>query len=286
MNNNKAGKINGLTRVSLFLLFLVSGLVVFLPEAFSSKIPNEVEIPMRIVFSALFLIISLSLYTSARLKRYWLVFFAFFIASTAQFIDWHYSQWAAKALNIDPNSPEGYAIDKLESTLLLVLTIVVLTKLSGGDLSSLYLKRGKIKRWVLIGGGAFFFFAVTSLWTGEVLFRGRDLNMERILPWAPWVLLFVLANGLNEELLFRGLFLQKLDPFLGALSSNLLITFIFVAWHMAAEYSTDMLVFSGILFILAFVWGLVMQKTESIWGAVFFHAGADIPVILGILSTI
>jgi membrane protease YdiL (CAAX protease family) len=281
----KSLEISRMHRIWLFPLFFLSGLIVFLPEAFSTEIPNEIEIPMRLGFSALFLVIALGLQTSSHLNRYRLVFFALFTASIAQFIDWHYSQWMARALNIDPNSPEGYAIDKLESTLLLVLTILILHKASGGDMASLYLKRGKVRQWVFIGGGAFIFFVVTSIWTSEALFQGRDLRLERILPWAPWVILFTLSNGLNEELLFRGLFLKKLDPILGAFLSNLLITLIFVIWHTAADYSADLWVFLGILFILSFIWGWIVQKTDSIWGAVLFHAGADIPVILGILST-
>jgi membrane protease YdiL (CAAX protease family) len=286
MKNSEATKTNGLARIVVFLVLLLSLLMVFLPDAFSEKISNRHEVPLRISTSIVFLIVSLRFRGMDRFREYWRVFFAFFIASTAMLIDWHFSQWAARALKVDPDSTVGYAIDKLESTLLLVGMILILNRLSGANLASLYLKAGRVKLWLVIGLGTFLFFSGSSVWMAETLFKGRNLSWERILPWIPWVLLFVLANGLNEELLFRGLFLQKFEPFLGAWVSNLLITMIFVVWHLGADYTSDMLIFGGILFVLTLLWGLVMQKTDSIWGSVLFHAGADIPIMLGIFSSL
>jgi membrane protease YdiL (CAAX protease family) len=37
--------------------------------------------------------------------------------------------------------------------------------------------------------------------------------------------------------------------------------------------------------VLALAWGYVIQKTESLWGSVLFHAGADLLIILGIFET-
>jgi len=37
---------------------------------------------------------------------------------------------------------------------------------------------------------------------------------------------------------------------------------------------------------LSLAWGAITQKTDSLWGAVLFHAGMDIPVVLGIFSTL
>jgi hypothetical protein len=35
---------------------------------------------------------------------------------------------------------------------------------------------------------------------------------------------------------------------------------------------------------LALVWGWITQKTDGLWGAILFHAGTDIPVVLSIFS--
>jgi membrane protease YdiL (CAAX protease family) len=286
MNNNETMAKNLTARGIHFLTILFCLLAVFLPDAFSVEISKGIEVPMRIGISIFFLVISIWLRGRDQFKGYWRVLFAFFIASTAMLIDWYFSQWAARALKIDPDSTIGYAIDKLESTLILVGLILIINKLSGANLASLYLKTGKVRQWFIIGLGTFCFFAGSSVWMAETLFKGRDLTWERILPWIPWLFLFVLANGLNEELLFRGLFLQKFEPFMGAIVSNLMITSVFVVWHLGADYTSDMLLFGVILFVLSFLWGFVMKKTDSIWGSVLFHAGADIPIMLGIFSTL
>jgi membrane protease YdiL (CAAX protease family) len=273
-------------RLGLFVVFLVLGLVAYMPEALSPAIRNNVEIPLRIGLTVLFLAVAILINRSRRLKLYGPVLYAMFVVSIAQFVDWHFSGWAPRLLNVDLETPAGYAIDKLESALLSVLTILAFVKLSGRDLASLYLKRGKVRSWLIIGLGTFAFFAATSLLAAEGLFGGQDLSVERVLPWIPWILIFVLANGLNEELLFRGLGMQRLESFLGPFLSNLLITVIFIAWHLGADYTSDMIVFSAIIGVLGFAWGHVVQKTDSLWGAVLFHAGADIPVIIALLSVL
>ncbi len=109
--------------------------------------------------------------------------------------------------------------------------------------------------------------------------------MAKTLQWAPWILIIVLANAANEELLFRGLFLRKLEPFYGKLLSNLLIVLIFTGLHLGVTYTRDQALFLVVVMLLAFAWGAVMQKTDSLWGSILFHAGTDIPVFLAIFST-
>jgi membrane protease YdiL (CAAX protease family) len=89
-----------------------------------------------------------------------------------------------------------------------------------------------------------------------------------------------------EELLFRGLFFKKLEPFVGKFLSNLMIALVFTLLHGLSTYSVDQMLFLFILFPLALMWGYIMQKTDSIWGSVLFHAGMDIPIMLGIFSNL
>jgi membrane protease YdiL (CAAX protease family) len=37
-----------------------------------------------------------------------------------------------------------------------------------------------------------------------------------------------------------------------------------------------------VVFPLAFAWGWITQKTDSLWGAILFQAGMDMPVIPGV----
>ena len=71
---------------------------------------------------------------------------------------------------------------------------------------------------------------------------------------------------------------------LGVFASNLLMAIVFTLMHTGVEYTSDALLFLAILLPLALAWGSIMQKTDSLWGSVLFHAGTDIPVIIGILS--
>jgi membrane protease YdiL (CAAX protease family) len=89
-----------------------------------------------------------------------------------------------------------------------------------------------------------------------------------------------------EELLFRGLFLRKLEPFFGKILSNLMIAFVFTVIHGSVNYTADQYLFLAILFPLALAWGYIMQKTDSLWGSILFHAGMDIPIMLGIFSNL
>jgi len=161
-----------------------------------------------------------------------------------------------------------------------------LTLLTGGSLGSIYIQKGNLKLGLLVGGVAFLLSAVASPWMAGALFNGQNLTPDRLKVWLPWVLIFALANAAQEELLFRGLFLRKLQPFFGKLLSNVLIVVVFTLVHQGVNYTSDQLGFLAVLTLLAFAWGYLMQKTDSIWGSILFHAGMDIPVILGILSNI
>jgi membrane protease YdiL (CAAX protease family) len=99
-------------------------------------------------------------------------------------------------------------------------------------------------------------------------------------------LIFILANATNEELLFRGLFLRKLEPFYGKFISNFLIAFVFTGLHKGVTYTPDQYIFLVVLFPLALAWAYIMQKTDGLWGSILFHAGMDIPIMLGFFSNL
>ena len=86
---------------------------------------------------------------------------------------------------------------------------------------------------------------------------------------------------------FRGIFLRKLAPFLGAMPSIIATVLVFGLTHVAATYITpaQMVIFSVIVFTLGLVNGWVMMKTDSIWGSVLFHAGYDLLVIIPVLAS-
>ncbi|NJD66720.1 MAG: CPBP family intramembrane metalloprotease [Chloroflexi bacterium] len=91
-------------------------------------------------------------------------------------------------------------------------------------------------------------------------------------------------NGFMEELHFRGLLLKPFERLLGTHAANLCIALFFTLAHAPVRYAPDIGAFMAILLVLSLAWGYVIQETESLWGSVLFHAGADLLIIVGIFE--
>jgi membrane protease YdiL (CAAX protease family) len=201
-------------------------------------------------------------------------------------LDYMNAIFLLKHLAVNTSIPSGLSMQKLSQSFIIIFTVVSLTLLSGGTLGSIYIQKGRLKLGLLTGFALFLLAAAGSTFMSYDLFKGRELTVERITGWLPWVLIFVLANAAQEELLFRGLFLRKLQPFFGGFVSNLLIMFVFTLLHYGVTYASSDLKFTLAVGILALGWGYLMQKTNAIWASILFHAGMDIPILLGMFSNL
>ena len=275
-------------RLALFLVFLTCGFLVFV--IFSHYAPFYTGTAGkigRVVVAAIFLALALFARAYEPFQKYWLILFAFFVALAAISIDYYLglSQWIIPALGVEAASPAGRAIDKLESSLLGIAIVLALNRLAGQRAAALYIRRGNLRLGLLAGLAAFVVMTVTVIPVTELWFKGENLTWARLLPWAPWVMIFVLANASNEELLFRGLFIGKMEPFLGRFLTNVVTTIPFVFVHSYTGYATDTAIFLALqLLPLSLAWCWLMQKTNSIWGSILFHAAMDIPIAVGIFS--
>jgi membrane protease YdiL (CAAX protease family) len=177
---------------------------------------------------------------------------------------------------------------QIMSTLVIVIPIVLLTKISGTDMGGIYLQRGRLRLGLLIGLGTFLFMLILILAFprgASMLFPiSEDITYEKLLSLMPIVVAFVLLNGFKEELWVRGIFLKRFGTFLGAWPSNILAAIVFALDHIGVSYTPVVFVFLGITFLLGLAWGYVMQKTDSIIGSALFHGAMDIAIILGIFS--
>jgi len=162
----------------------------------------------------------------------------------------------------------------------MMITFTILTRLFRTSFGSIYLQKGRLRLGLLIGLIGFAGMATF----GVLEARASGIGMNRILGWTPWLLVFVLANGFFEELMFRGLFLKKFKPLVGPCLGNLATALVFAIGHAGVSYTSSILPFVGITFIFALVAGFVMQKTEAVWGSVLFHAGADVVIMIGIFA--
>jgi membrane protease YdiL (CAAX protease family) len=142
----------------------------------------------------------------------------------------------------------------------------------------MYLKTGKVRIWLPIAIAAWVVFPAVAYYS---LSSSQPNALEKLLPLWPWILLFVLSNGFMEELLYRGIFLKQYESFLGKGLSVVLTAFVFTLIHTQVTYAAQMIQFLVIVLVLSLVWGFLIQKSDSLWGAVLFHAAADCLVIFG-----
>ena len=271
-------------RILLAFLFIAIGsliMIVFSP--WNPVLDRVYDYLGRISLIILLAVTVLLLQKSKQYNKYWQIVFGLLILIAAVSLDWIIGIYLIEYVGIDDTTPSGWAFQKLNECIVIVGVIILLTKLSRTSLGSIYIQKGNLKIGLIIGLAAFIFAAAGSI-PMATLFNAKDLTLARIIPWSPWILIFVLANATMEEVMFRGLFLRKLEPFFGKFISNLMVAIVFTLLHGAANYTADQYIFLAILLPLALAWGYVMQKTDAVWGSILFHAGMDIPIILGIFS--
>ncbi|MCX6655314.1 MAG: type II CAAX endopeptidase family protein [Candidatus Bathyarchaeota archaeon] len=266
----------------LFILFAVYGIVAIGPlQWYNISISEELRVIIKTGVPLVSLVFALFLRHYSRFREYWKVIFGFFVAGIAFLFQWGVFQFLTF-----PSTIESIVFEKLTAALLIITPIIVLTKLSGDNLGSIYIKKGKIRSGLIVGIAAFALFTISAVPTTISIFDAKNINSNIILVWAPWILVFVLANAFLEEFMYRALFLKRYEAFFGPKISNLLQAIIFCTIHLSVSYSPEPNLFVILTFILGLAWGYLMQKTNSLLGSVLFHAGTDISIIIQIFSTL
>jgi membrane protease YdiL (CAAX protease family) len=199
---------------------------------------------------------------------------------------WIMANYLIDNLGLTSSNPRDFALLKLSDMIIVFLIVIGLSRVMGFTLQDLYLQNGRVRLGLLLGLGTFTLAAATAVPSGIWLFKLDPEKLAGWQTWMPWLVVFVLANGAMEELLFRGLFLKKFEPLLGDFGANLTIALVFTALHFGVGYTSDQWLFMGILIGLALLFGTVIQKTKALWPAILFHAGMDISVMLGIFSNL
>jgi membrane protease YdiL (CAAX protease family) len=263
-------------RAGIFALLLACGLLVFVPAYISS----EILVYVRLGTALAFLAAAILLRRSERFREYWQIPLALGTAAATMLITAYWNDWLLGVLSVSQDTAAELAITKLSEALWICLTIVAVTVLFGVDMGTIFLKRGKLKQGLLVGLIAFLLLSIIAI----VRASTQNITLQPLLQLSPWILIFVLANGTMEELLYRGLFLKRYESVLGRNLSNLVTALVFVTIHAQVTYTPDLLPFLIGLFFLALLWGALMQRTDSVIGSALFHAGADTLIILGILA--
>jgi len=187
----------------------------------------------------------------------------------------------------------GTVVIQLLETLLAVVPVVVLTKLSGADLGSIYARRGVIGGWLVF---AVVFFVLFYAFMVSVALRPESpaqqllpthgaVPLERLLALSPALWLVSLSNGFEEEFLFRGLFLQKYNAFFGARVSNVLQATVFAVAHAGISYTPSALLFIAlVVFPLGLATGYLMRASRGVLVPGMLHGALDMAIYLGFLT--
>lgn len=278
MNNISISQPGWLKKGSVFLLFFIVETMVFAVITLSPYLPQTALLGFHAGLTAVLLIIALFLRRSGKGKPYWPVFYAFFVAGAAVLTSGLFSSDLLRLFKQTVATPQGIALAKFSESILRVIPILVLMPIMGFDWRSMYLAAGKVRFWLPIAIAAFVVFPALAYFP---LSSSQAGVLDKLLPLWPWILLFVLSNGFMEELLYRGLFLKRYEPFLGKGLSIILTAIVFALIHTQVTYAAQMIQFLVIVLVLSLIWGILIQKTDSLWGAVLFHAAGDCLIIFG-----
>ena len=268
-------------RAGVFAALFVVGMLVFFVGGYWAGIPHSARTAAKIILPCLLLLAAAACGRTESSRHWRSVWLAFFAASCAFLVAWWVSDPLMKLFGLTTDSVPGIAFMKLFDALPIVGTVLLVARLGGMQPADLFLQKGRVKAWLVVGIASFVAFAVLFLLQA----RDQGIAADRLVAYAPWILMFVFANAFMEELHFRGLLLKPFEGLLGRHAANLCIALFFTLAHAPVQYTPDILWFLAILLVLALAWGYVIQKTASLWGSVLFHAGADLLIIVGILET-
>jgi len=279
---------NWLQQLGLFILFLICGLAIFLFGSYYYDIfPTNKKLTYNLFVSAIFLAATLWFKYDRHWNKHWQIAFAFFIASIAYPFTALFDSWIRAVLiwfAVTTDTSQGQAIEKVCEMLLKVAPILVLVKLSGASMDSIFLKCGNLKMGLGIGALVFLFLTPASFMFAAQRFTSLDTLVAAVV----WGLVFSFANGFMEELWLRGIFLKRFEPLIGVNAAVWLTSIIFALMHGFAFYFDPVALIFFVVNTLALglACGYLMMKSDNIWGAMVIHAASDFFLFIAVLANV
>jgi membrane protease YdiL (CAAX protease family) len=265
-----------------FALLLAAGLVVFvLANPYYRVFRTNWNQRFYIGLAAVFLALVMACHYVPALSEYKDAAYAFLIATLALVA----LRTGFLNLPMKPVSPvKEIAIDKVSQFLHIVPVILVMTLLGGKNLGQIFLQTGRLKQGLIFGLLSFAVFAVI----GYFIAAGTSDFVRSLIKAAPWVLLFVLANAVMEELWFRGIFLNVFEPLVGKWGGILITSLMFGLSHISATYDFPGggIVFGVVVFLLGMAGAYTMYQYNSAIGPILFHAGYDLLIIVPVINSV
>jgi len=207
---------------------------------------------------------------------------AFFLVSLGWTVDYYLTGKIKGLFFLNTKELSGIAYTMVISTLLVSVPVIIGWLISGQKLSGLFLQRSSGKWGIVVGFVGLFLFGGL----GVLQSLGQGLPIKVIGAALPLALVFSLANSFREELTYRAALINGFKANIGTIATIIVTTLVFALAHIDVGYMPpDQIIFAIVLVIIGVVGSLIMMKTGSLLGAVLFHAGADVLLILSLLSS-
>jgi membrane protease YdiL (CAAX protease family) len=275
-------------KVILSIIILACSMAVFLiAPKHAPLFPTNGNPIFAASVSAAFLLAAVLFKRSVELAKFWPLAYAFFVASIYNLVAdlvGGYEPVILRWFGTSQGTNAGMGLGKLYEMLMAVIPFIALTLLSGADLHSIYLAKGNINyKW---GFGIAALFLINYL-TSVLMFFGTGYQGSNIGSVILWGLVFGFGNSILEELWVRGLFMKKLLPLIGVTGTIILTSTWFGAMHFLGvvympAFAIPIYVVNTITMGIAC--GILMVKTDSIWGAFGLHAAADLFLFIAMLA--
>ena len=192
------------TQVIAFLFYLICGLLVFLWGANTFQLfHTNRNIVYEWGITLILLLLAVVMQRVQRLRIYWKIASALFLASAANAINLSLGNFLGPMLHLISEDMRFYAFDKLAQAIPIVMTIILLTLWSGDDLGSLFLKKGNLRQGLKFGLISFAIFAVIFMVIVVIQANGpktqglfaSGISINTIVTNIPWILMFCFVNS-------------------------------------------------------------------------------------------
>ena len=290
-------QLNLRSRAILGIVCLAAGIAAFAAPWISNDVATRTA--YGVVLSVVYLAVTLVARRVPSLHPFWELSFAFFILAFSRLLNSAVGFVGTAVSHDPPNAGDplastisGTVVIQLLGTLVAIAPVILSTLVTGRGLGSIYATRGTLGRWFVF---AVLFFVIFYVFLATLPLRpdspayqlfptNGPLTVARFVRLTPALLVVSLSNGFEEELLTRGLFLQKYETFFSVRTSNVLQAIVFTTAHVGVTYTQVLLVFLGIAFLLGLFAGYLMRRTNSVLTPGIFHGALDMGIYVAFLT--
>jgi len=264
----------------LFLAFLAAGGGTVLV---ADNLADVFGVVLPVFFGLAYYLI----HRSSRLRRFSTITYAFFVFALV--ISVRHLVLDSSSVNGLLSSLNGLVVYQVIDTSVVFAPVILLVLANGGTFGSLFLQKGNLRLGLSIAVPVFLVLLVVSFVIEQLLapsFGVRGVGLPFVLSLAPYLSIVALLNGPKEELLYRGLFLQRYDAFLPRRSTNFLSTIVFALSVVEPEYFAQLVAAVLVSLVGGLLFVRLMRRTNSIIASGICEGASTSPIYLIVILTL